>query len=74
MPPPTLGKVICDLFPVDQYSKMKIAGQLRGKAGSCPDRTSETTYFSFSKLGDLLYHTGAESLLRHQKGSDAKWC
>ena len=72
MPPLTLGKVIRDLFPVDQYSKTKIAGQLRGKAGFCPDRRSETTYFSFLKSGDLLYHTGAERLLRHQRGGDAK--
>ena len=72
MSPLTLGEVIRDLFPVDQYSKTKIAGQLRGEAGSCLDRRSETTYFSFSKSGDLLYHTGAESPLRHQKGSDAK--
>ena len=32
------GKVTGDSVPVDQYSKMRMAGQLRGEAGPCLDK------------------------------------
>ena len=32
------GKQLGILFAVDQYSKMRIAGQLREEFGPCPDR------------------------------------
>ena len=64
MTPPTLP-------PQGRYSKTKIAGQSREDAGLCPDRRQETTYYSFSKLGDLPDYTDTESLLGSQKGSDA---
>ena len=50
---PLQGKVIEDLFPRDQNSKMRIARQLREEAGPCPGhiflllevrRSSQSTY------------------------------
>ena len=35
--PHTQHKAIGDSFPVDQNSKVRIAGQLRLEAGPCPD-------------------------------------
>ena len=35
--PASQGKAVGDSFPVDQDSKMTITGQLREKAGPCPD-------------------------------------
>lgn len=32
------GKAIRDSFPVDGYSQMRTAGQLREEAGPCPDK------------------------------------
>ena len=40
--------MIGNLYPVDPKSKMRIAGKLRKETGPFP-----TTYFSFSKSGDL---------------------
>ena len=34
---PSKGKVVGDSFPMDPNSKMRIAGQLRKKAGFYPD-------------------------------------
>ena len=31
------GKAVGNSFPIDQNSKMRIAGQLREEAGACPD-------------------------------------
>ena len=47
------GRVIGDSFSVDQNSKMRIAGQVRERAGPYP----ENTCFSFLKSGDLPDHT-----------------
>ena len=54
----TQGKVIEDSFPVNQNSKMRIAGQLREKAGSCPDHT-----FLFPKSRDRLITHAQKRLL-----------
>ena len=59
------GKVIRDSFPVNLNSRMRIAEQLREGAGP-----ARTTYFLFSKSGDLPDHTCAERIL----GGQAEWC
>ena len=58
---PLQGKAIGDSFPMDQNSKTGIAGQL--KLGP-----TQTTYFSFSKSGDLSDRSGAGTLLGGQRG------
>ena len=65
--PSTQGKATGDSFPVDRNSKTRIAEQLREEAGPCPDHT-QTTYFSFSKSGDLTNHTCTERILGSQRG------
>ena len=52
----------------------RIAGQLKEKAGPCPDRREETTYFSFSRSRDFPDYADIERLLGGQRGviHDAK--
>ena len=63
------SEVIGDLFPVNQNSKIRTAGQLREEAGHCPDHI-----FFPSESGDLPDYTYAEKAPWRPKGSNAKGC
>ena len=68
-PAPRQGKTIEHSFLVDQNSKMRTAGQLKEKAGPCPDHM-----LLIPEVRRPPNHTCADRFLAGQRGSGVKVC